>query len=254
MTSSEGGYGGVGRRASGPLEATWQMMEWIRDQGRPVHRDEVLEHCAQFVFPGYANRWYAAQLNGARASRKRTSERNAASALDRSQSGRPHRIAEEATPATVDTAKAVRAVLVQLLRDSSNKGRLTRDGDEYTFVRMPKRTPGGMPVEMVTYDPVVQRRHVYALELVRKLREAQARGVFEVGKGTKSLNLAERDALFRWLSTFDGQEQMTVSGVELDAIVVLRNMRDRTESRSPKMRTEEKVALEALWRALDHSA
>lgn len=248
-----GSLRGSGRDASGPLIATWQMMEWIRDQGRPVSRDEVIEACAGFVDPGYARRWYARDLNRMRGSRIANARAQTLDAPERSQSGRTR---PPAHASNVDSRTAQEQVLKHLLKASvrTKRPRLTRDGDMYTFVRMPKRTPGGMPVEQVTYNPHVQRRHVYEMELVQQLRKAQKRGVF-TDRG-KALTIPEREALMRWLSVFDvlQGDSITVNGAELDAITVLRAMRDRSDSTRAKQTTAEKRALEQLWRSLDNTA
>ena len=241
-----GSLRGAGRDASGPLLSTWQMMEWIRDQGRPVSRDEVLDECARFVDVGYARRWYARRLNYQRAKTQGEGDK----------SGIPLRRGVKATPASVNHKRAIRAVLVALLQERKRVGCLHHDKsrDMYTFVRMPSRTPGGLPLEQVTYHPTVQRRHVYAMEMVRKLREANARGVFIQGKGTKSLNKAERDAVMRWLGTYEDHAVDEVPGVTPGAVAILRGMRERADGVSPKTTSAEKVALEMLWLALDHSA
>ena len=244
-----GSLRGSGRDASGPLIATWQMMEWIRDQGRPVSRDEVIEACAGFVDPGYARRWYARKLNGVRA-RLADEGPGSSTAGPRPPVGRRR---PPAHASNVNTRTAQEQALKRILSKAAGS-LLIRDGDMYTFVRMPTRTPGGMPVEQVTYNPHVQRRHVYEMELVQQLRKAQKRGVF-TDRG-KALTIPEREALMRWLSVFDvlQGDSITVNGAELDAITVLRAMRDRSDSTRAKQTTAEKRALEQLWRSLDNTA
>ncbi len=229
---------GAGRDASGPLIATWQTIEWIRDNG-PADRDTIIASCSEFVDVGYARRWYARHVI------RRTS--NVKRRITREQTLPPLDISK------IPPEKARRAVIVKLLGDSTKLGSLARDEQRlYHFVRMPKRTPGGLPVEAVTSDPATQLRHVYAVELVRQLRKASARGAFAPGSNAKRLTQVEREALFRWLSTFDALDDqgVTVTGVELEAIIALRAMRDRQARET----SAEKATIEALWRQLDHFA
>lgn len=242
MTAADrGSLRGAGRAASGPLIATWQMMEWIRDNG-PADRETIKDACAGFVDPGYARRWYAA---------RRAAPQNAKRMITTEQLGQAQHLAR------IDVERARRAKVGFLLNQCLATGTLSREGDVFTFVRMPKRTPGGLSVEAVTSDPAVQARHVYAMELVRQLRAANKRGAFEHGRGKGHLVKAERSALLRWLGTFDhlDAQQITVTGVELDAIVALRGMRARQAGQShPQETTAEKDAVRALWLALDNYA
>lgn len=230
---------GSGRNASGPLVATWQMLEWMRDNG-PADREAIKDACAGFVDPGYARRWYD-QNSKKPAIAKR--------ALTLEQKDRAQGLAH----IPVDVAQ--RAKLGDLLSQCVVMGTLARDGDVFTFLRMPKRTPAGMSVEQVTSDPTIQRRHIYEAELVRQLRAAEDRGVFQPGVRTPRLLKKELAALFAWLGTYDHVEEVTVTGVQLDAIVALRGLRDRvTDHPNAKQTTAEKDALRALWLALDKYA
>lgn len=214
----------------------WQMLEWIRDNG-PADRETIKDACAGFVDPGYARRWYRAkQVTTANAKKTLTVSGNVA-----------------ARPLTeIDALKAQRAVISKLLVQATYRGNLQREGDMFTYVGMPKRTPAGLTVEQVTSDPAIQARHVYEMELVRQLRNANKRGAFNHGQGSPRLLKKELAALFNWLSTYDGTERVTITGVELDAIVALRNLRQRgTESPHTQATSHEKDAVRALWLALD---
>lgn len=228
---------GSGRNASGPLLATWQMLEWIRDNG-PADRETIKDACAGFVDPGYARRWYQRHIQRPQNAKRRITQGPKPSALDLG---------------AIDLDRAQRAVITALLQEGLRSGSLKRSDDGYTFLRLPKRTPAGLAVEQVTSDPAVQARHVYEMELVRQLRNANKRGAFNHGPGAPRLLKKELAALFNWLATYDGTEQVTITGVELDAIVALRNLRTRgVESPHTQATTAEKEAVRALWLALDH--
>ena len=135
---------------------------------------------------------------------------------------------------------------------------MTRDGDTYTQLpdRMP-RPPAGMSLEQVSTDPIVRFRAIAEMELVRVLRQVNRRGVFtSEGKSLKHLDKSERQALLRWLETWDNTDDFRdLDQVKFEAIKVLLLMRDRqSESRSPKITLVERDAIERLWRSLDNFA
>lgn len=248
--SRNGSLRGAGRDAPGPLVATWQIADWLLRNG-PTDRETIIVECAQFVDPGYAKRWYARSLVRNRRNRARSKVE-----------GSPAKRTSLEIPLpdleTLDIGLARRGVIFRLLHSAVENGRMTRDGDTYTQLpdRMP-RPPAGMSLEQVSTDPIVRFRAIAEMELVRVLRQVNRRGVFtSEGKSLKHLDKSERQALLRWLETWDNTDDFRdLDQVKFEAIKVLLLMRDRqSESRSPKITLVERDAIERLWRSLDNFA
>lgn len=255
MSDKNGGHGGVGRRASGPSVATWRLHEWLRLNG-PTHIETVLAECAQYVDPGYARRWNAVRLNQYR--EKRAAARDANLTLP----SRAKPRVETLTPADLagprQTASAIRAVLLHRIRVAVRSGSLSRDEtDVLTMLRMP-RLPAGHTVDMLTLDPDLQRRPIIEAELVRRLRAAAKRGVFEpsAGKGQPDITKGDRAVLLEWLATWDNTDDFTdMDAARWAAVKVLLLMRQRqAAAKTPRSTSSEVAAIAALWRSLDKYA